>query len=419
MYRVLTYLFIMATIVAVIGYLFYFRADSELVDDSKKFDSSSKVSKKIDQEIFDTNSVAESKNDKYVFIDSSVKYEPDSYYIVVTGVDSRLGSSFKHADANHILAINFKNKKFTIYSVPRDTPTDYPLNDTAFYKLTELRAKGRKTYINEIKRITRISRIDNYVEFGFSQAKGMLEWLGYKDAASTLQILRSRKTIANDDFQRHYNQANFMKQMLIKHFDKVNGILGSAIIGGIVSLVDTDLSYSKASELATQLEDSGFPDNYTFDLRVVTSPYRKFQEVDFHDNAKIIELKSKIERYNAKHLNDSLLNKSLEAHVEMKLKNALFSAASDSALRPTQVINKLRVYFDQRAWLQLTNIDKRTFFRENISLMLINAYYKKGNSTEAKNVEEILKNEEQFLQRIERKRAYLDSLNQNLNTESY
>lgn len=416
-YRALTYIFILATLIAIIGYLFYLNNLEETKLSAVVIVNSQTQSNNINKEILDSSIVQKPKNDKFVRVDSSVKSEPGDYYILVTGVDSRLGSSFKHADANHIIAINFNSKKLSIYSIPRDTPTEYQLNDTTFYKLTELRAKGRKTYISEIKRITRISKIDNYIEFGFSQAKGMLEWLGYKDAASTLQVLRSRKTIAKDDFQRHYNQANFMKQMLIKHFDKVNGIIGKAILGGIVSLVDTDLSYNKASEIASKLSLSGFPDEYDFGIRVVTSPYRKFQDIDFQDNAKIAELKSKIESYNLKHSQDSLKNISLEAKVEMKLKNAVISAALDSAKHPTQVIRKLKVYFDQRAWLQLTDIDKRKYFRDNISRLLVDAYNKKSDFATSKSIEEIVKYEERFLQRTERKQAYLDSLNQNLQFE--
>lgn len=318
---------------------------------------------------------------------------------------------FKHADANHIISFNPALKSFKIYSIPRDTPTDIVLNDTAYYKLTEVRAKGRNTYFAEIKKISSIQKIDYYVEFGFSQAKGILEWLGYSDPASTLQVLRSRKAAVPDDFQRHYNQANFMKQVLVRHFSKIDGLMGNVIIGGALSIVDTDISFSEAKDLIEKLAASGFPEDYTFDIKVLTSPGRKYQEINFQDESKIAELKNKIESYNSKHFNDSTISENVEDKVDKRLQQVISQAVLDSAISPNKVINKLKVYYEQKSWLQLSNIYKRNIYRDEISNLLISAYINNNDMTSADKIKKAVENEKLFMQNIEKRKAYLDSLN--------
>ena len=331
-------------------------------------------------------------------------------YIALTGVDSRIGERYKHADANHILAINPPKKHITIYSVPRDTETEYEMNDTTIYKIAEVRAKGRKIYLEELCRIAAVPKIDHYAEFGFSQAQGFLEWFGYDDAGSTLQVLRSRKVIKGDDFQRHYNQANFIKQMLVANFDKLNGLLGDAIIAGGISIVDTDISFAKGKYLHEQLFNSGFPKKYAFSIKVVPDTKIKFNDIDFSNTDTLRQMVEKIEHSVSKKA-DSLQQGNVQKQIVNTLEKALNKARSDSSKSPLMVINDLRVLYDQRAWLQISNIKIRDYYREHISSLLVDAYFKKGQTKNAERVINNIENEKKFFERSESKKLFMDSLN--------
>jgi len=159
-----------------------------------------KTVKKFNHEGIDTTA--------FVINDSSVTLKNQNFplpqgrviNIMVTGIDSRLGDNMAHADANHVLRFFLDSGLVEIISIPRDTPADAGFDDTTgFNRLTNVRAnRGRRTYLNTVSKIAGISSIDYYVEFGFSQAIGLLELLGYKDnASSTLRVLRSRQAYSS------------------------------------------------------------------------------------------------------------------------------------------------------------------------------------------------------------------------------
>ena len=115
--------------------------------------------------------------------------------IMVTGTDSRLGDNVNHADANHLVRFFTDSGYVEIISIPRDTYADAGFDDTTgFNKLTNVRAnKGRTAYLQAVSEITGVQPIHHYVEFGFSQAIGLLELMGYKNnATGTLRVLRAR-----------------------------------------------------------------------------------------------------------------------------------------------------------------------------------------------------------------------------------
>src|SRR5690606_22561560 len=92
--------------------------------------------------------------------------------ICVTGVDSRLGTRYKHADANHVISILIDKGEVEITSVPRDTYADAGMPDTTNQNIIAvLRAKyGRKAYLRRMAQIAELDTIHYYMEFGFSQA---------------------------------------------------------------------------------------------------------------------------------------------------------------------------------------------------------------------------------------------------------
>ncbi|MFA6572265.1 MAG: hypothetical protein WCT77_13645, partial [Bacteroidota bacterium] len=194
--------------------------------------------------------------------DPNVKFLGKKVSIQITGIDSRLGSGCPHADANHLLNIWLDSGKIEIISVPRGTFADAGFDDTTGLNyLANVRAnRSRKTYLKTISEITGTKKIDYYVEFGFSQAIGLIELLGFKNnSVQMLRMLRSRKAFGIGDFQRAYNQGQFIRQMILSHFNDIKGLPGDALIFGAIHLVDTDLKFETAKEIIRILREKGFP----------------------------------------------------------------------------------------------------------------------------------------------------------------
>ncbi len=338
--------------------------------------------------------------DKFASKDYKKVYDGERINIALTGVDARLGSKYKHADANHVFSFLPDLGKIEIISIPRDTEADagYP-DTTTFNKLTVCRAsKGRAFYLQELARIAGLDKIHYYVEFGFSQAMGILEWLGYKDAGSQLQVLRSRKGFVQDDFQRTYNQAQFMKQMIFLNFDKFSGIFGDVMLSSGLSLVDSNIDKAKIRALLSRLKINGLTESISnITVNVKPSLRLNFNVYDFSDPLVVKEMQNKVNEYfNHSFVIPDSVQVTVNNKVETLLEAAIIKAEADSTLHPTLVINRLRTYFDQRAWLQIRSRSKRDSIREKIHLLLSNAYDKKGEQSNAKNVRDIIAKEKKF-----------------------
>ncbi len=315
--------------------------------------------------------------------------------IAVIGVDSRLGSRYKHADANHILSILVEQGKIEITSIPRDTPADAGFDDTTGQnKLTVMYAsRGRKAYFEEVANIAGLDRIHYYAEIGFSQAMGILEWFGYNDPGSTLQILRSRTGLGGDDYQRVYNQAQFIKQVILKHFDKFSGLFGKLILRGGLLFIETNLRAENAELIYEQLRLANFlksPDD--IEIRIRPPVPIDYKIYDFSDKQVLMALESKIRGYNSKKNENTSLSEYDQIIID-KLDKVLNNAILDSLNKPNSVINTLKVYFDQRAWMQIQDKDLRRYYRDEIGNLLIDAYEKRKQSALANRVREVIEAE--------------------------
>lgn len=321
--------------------------------------------------------------------------------IAVIGVDSRLGSRYKHADANHILSFLIDKGKIEIISIPRDTYADAGFDDTTGQnKLTIVRAaKGRKTYLKEAAYIAGLDKIHYYIELGFSQAIGILKLFGFKKAGSMLQVLRSRTGLGGDDYQRTYNQAQFIRQMILRHFSKMAGFWGSILLRGSLAFVETDLSYSTANNIIDKLKDKSFA-NSPSDIKIKIKPAIpiKFKVYDFTNKEVLRRLQAKIEQYNIKHIaqKDSSSKRDISSKVAARLLSAINKAILDSAKRPTLVINRLKTYFDQRAWWQVEDSVQRSKIRDQFDILLSNAYIKKKKYIEAERIIQIIEDEKRL-----------------------
>jgi len=340
---------------------------------------------------------------KVEFDDKAGKYVRRVYNgrrinIAVTGVDSRLGQRFKHADANHVISILADSGKIEIISLPRDTYADAGFEDTTgFNKLATVRAKGRNAYLREVASIAGLDKIHYWGEFGFSQAMGIIEWLGHEKPKSTLKILRSRQALGGDDYQRVYNQAQFMRQMISNNFSNLDGIKGEVIIRGVLSLIESNLNTSKFKEILQILKESGFSGNVEdITIKIRPSFPIEYKVYDFSNPLTLLHLTSKIDAAHSKSRKDTSKDQSYDdsEYIYKVLKQRIDKIVGDTIKNPSQVINNLKIYFEQKAWFQIEDSTDRYEIRTAISKNLQTAYIMMKDTVGATEVKNKVKDED-------------------------
>jgi anionic cell wall polymer biosynthesis LytR-Cps2A-Psr (LCP) family protein len=308
--------------------------------------------------------------------------------VMVTGVDSRLGDYTMHADANHVLRFFVDSGVVEIISIPRDTEADAGFDDTTnLNRLTNVRAnRGRTTYHKEVCRIAGIQRIDHWVEFGFSQALGLLELLGYDEqATTTLRILRTRQAYRTGDFQRSYNQGQFIRQVLLKTFDNFDGMTGDLALHVALSFVDTDMDHETCRGLIDAMRAKNFPnDPSNIWVRLKPDVYSKFQVLDFSKES-VKDINQAIDS-RVKQLGLDTM-KANAATYEQRLQSLIDKAAADSARSPGSVVRLLRRPYEQHAWMQVVDKSKRASMRDRICTMLAVSYRRMKQPAKAEEVE--------------------------------
>lgn len=330
---------------------------------------------KFDDEEIDTT--------KFDINDSTITLKNDRFpnpsgkvvNIMVTGVDSRLGDNMAHADANHLLRFFVDSGCVEIISIPRDTYYDAGFEDsTGLNKLTNVRAnRGRTRYLQAIAEICGVPKVDYWVEFGFSQAIGLLELLGYKDnASSTLRVLRSRQAFSAGDFQRVYNQGQFMRQAILRNFHNTQTFIGDLAIRAALMMVETNLTYAVCDDINTQLSEHGFKNDPTrIWVRLKPAMIARMKVYEF-DSSNVNEISRQIAHRVSRLGLDSV--QITEETYERRLYNLLVKAQADSAKSPRSVVRLLKRPFEQRAWLQISELAKRKAYRNKLCGMLIASY---------------------------------------------
>ena len=105
-------------------------------------------------------------------------------------------------------------------------------------------------------------------------------------------------------------------------------------------------------------------------------------------------LSKKIQRFNLnKH--DIVANQR-ENKTYRRLNSAVEKAVADSAKKNYRVLHRLTTYFKQRAWLQVADSAERYRLREEIGILLSNAYRKQGKNREADKVLKVIENEKRL-----------------------
>jgi len=321
--------------------------------------------------------------------------------ITVTGLDTRMGSGCNHADANHLIRIFLDSGKIEIISIPRGTFVKAGFADTSGLNyLANVRAgKGRERYLKEVAKICNIPKVDYYVEFGFSQALGLLELLGFKDnSVQTLRLLRSRQAFGIGDYQRSYNQGEFIRQIIQSKYRTITEMPGDLAIRAGLLLVDTDLSYSIIKKIIGNLNKSSFPKSDA-DISHFLKPKMNydFSNFDFLSKASRDSLYRLIMR-TAKNLgiDDSGKNNNgkISRRVLKNLNTLIKSADRESIRFPQLVISRLERVYNQRSWIQIEDMKLRYELMKRICNLLISAYERTNQKEKARSVKNLLVIEE-------------------------
>jgi len=312
--------------------------------------------------------------------------------ILITGVDARLGSTSVHADANHLLNFWLDSNKIEILSIPRGTFVDLGYNDSCNINyLANVRSlRGREKYQQAVKEIAGIDSIHYFVEFGFSQAIGLLELLGYKEnSVQMLRVLRSRKSFGIGDYQRAYNQGQFIRQMLLTQFGKITGVLGELTLRAGLFLVDNNLNFESLKSLIASFKQKGFPKSPNdVIIRLVPKFNAKLSDFNFTDVKEIDSLYRRIAKSASGDTEITDLKvyytDNISKRVIFKLQSLINNAKRDSEKNPKLVIKILEKPFSQRTWFQISNKKMRDSLRNDIYSLLIKAYFKTNNPDRAK-----------------------------------
>lgn len=317
--------------------------------------------------------------------------------IAIIGIDSRLGPDSKHADANHVLTFWLDSGYVDIVSVPRCVEADcgYP-DTTTFNILAVYRATfGRKAFIPKLAEFAGVNKVDYYIEFGFSQALRLMEMLGFKDkSAAMLRVLRSRKSFIEDDYQRSYNQGQFIRQMILSQFHKTEGMTGDLLLRASLMMVETNLTYEKAKYISSKMEAAGFPKSAA-DISVVTRPaigkLRVFDFVNDSSRKKLYEYVNSHTRLSdtSRRSLDLSNTGEISRMVSSRLARAIENAEREK-MKPARVVTALQIFYEQRAWNQISLQDGRTGYRDKICGLLSDAYIKMGKQATANQILDFL-----------------------------
>ncbi len=302
--------------------------------------------------------------------------------VSLCGVDSRLNDGVRHADANHVIKFWLDSGAVEIIDIPRDTPMDAGL-DSNLNILTNVRAnRGRKVYLDSVAKIARCKKIDYYCEVGFSQALGVLELLGHKDdAAQTLRALRSRQGFDAGDFQRCFNQGNFIAQVLTRHFSTTTGWFRDPVLRAALLLAETNMPLDTIKSICDKLAAKGFPDNGKCYVHIMPNFGYHLKAYDFDDAEHVKAINQQIDaRLERAGVTQGAPTASDYAN---QLETIIQRATADTAKAPKSCIAKLRRIYDQRAWMQLQDASKRSDAVKRICTMLVTSYTKTHQSKEA------------------------------------
>lgn len=349
--------------------------------------------------VFDTlHADSQPHADTSVTAQSLVAYGGRKLSISVCGVDSRMGEHTEHADANHVITVWLDSGRVTIASIPRDTPCDAGYENQKYNILANVRArKGRDAYVREVAAIAGLDTIEYYVDLGFSQARGVLELLGFRgNSSNALKVLRSRHAFATGDYQRCYNQGQFIRQMLLKRFEDFDGMTGALLLRAGLLLVNTNVTMDVLSEIHSALQQRGFPQNAdAVALSIQPAHYATMAVFNFGDSTVLGSLLNKVNRKAQKLGVCSAASDSAMAKFRQQVDARIEKASADSARRPRRVVQLLQRPFEQRVWWQFASPSERAEIRLALGTLLADAYKRLHEKEKAERVLHVVQFEQQ------------------------
>lgn len=267
--------------------------------------------------------------------------------ILLLGFDGRRGDSNPRCDAIHMISLDPSAGKIRITTVPRGTTIKLSKNGDETIVTNSCHTMGIDFTVKQIEKITGVHP-DAIVKVGFSQTLGALRMIDLP-TTPTLQYLRNRR-YGIGDYQRSYNQAQFLKDMLVSHFEQL-AALPKPIQYLLFQIIDTDMDFEEANQLASQLAASKIftnPEN----IELVTKPADNKLRRD-------ISFAESIYGQEADWQNDPEF-KTYQGNLEAYLENLI--QKTDRLIETKKgksAYNSIKTPFSQRLWLQLEDEDKR------------------------------------------------------------
>jgi hypothetical protein len=323
--------------------------------------------------------------------------------ILVFGTDSRIGENYTHTDANHVISLHLDSGTVEIISVPRDTYSNLGQPDSLQHLniLSNVRAKrGMAAYLHEMSAITGVGAIPYYVEIGFSQALGIMEFLGYKEPHKTLRVLRSRRAYAGGDVQRAYNQAQFIAHTIKRHFAKFDGMMGDMLIRSGLMIVHTNLRAEHAKGIIHILRERGCMSGSktAIKIRIAPASHLRFERLDFDNVIALDSLHARIEAL-AVTMKAPRRTARTQHQTPEYAKDLLWKTLGEcraDTMRPREIIRRLQRPFEQRAWMQVQPPSERYEIRRWFGELLSKAYRDIHRPEKAQGIALIVRREKEF-----------------------
>jgi hypothetical protein len=177
--------------------------------------------------------------------------------------------------------------------------------------------------------------------------------------------------------------------MLFRNLSRLDGVMGDIFIGSGLLFVESNLTSSNIKEILSELKAKNFgssPDNIFVKIRPAFPA--KFKLYDFSDKNTIASLSNLVKSYFSSKSKDETgkTDEPIGIKVYTRLRNVLDKAAADSSKKPQNVIRNLSVFFEQRAWLQIDEKEKRLEIRNDFVNLLTTAYEKRKDTSRADKV---------------------------------
>lgn len=290
--------------------------------------------------------------------------------ILLLGLDGRRGDKNPRCDTIHMLSFNPAEGKILITTVPRGTLVELSaVERESRYLGNSCHLAGIDFAVSAIEKLTGIHP-DHIVKVEFSQTLGILRLLNFP-TTPTLQFLRNRH-YPRGDYQRGRNQALFIKDMMVSHFEQFTQ-LPKPIQYLAFKMVETDIDFEKAIFLLNQILESGVTKDSSR-IEIVTKPQLFFPLKELHFSEEEFLDESAWQ-------NDSEF-KNYQNNLEDYFANLISRAEGlYQASKNSQAFQLIATPFNQQLWLQLEDEDKRHHLHFDLLRLFVITSPEKSNLT--------------------------------------